>query len=353
MLPLSYLTTLLFLLNPSWSDSAPGMSVGILLFLWLFAIMLGSSFAVVRHADHLAEILKEPLGTLILTLAVTGMEVMMISALMLHGNNPALARDTMFSVVMIVLGGLLGTALLTGGLRFGEQNVNLKGVNSFLGLILPLSVFSLILPNFTDKGGAGMFSRLTSVSIVLLSLAIYGVFLAVQTRRHREFFNEAGWEPGTGGESESHHSVQGEGFLLILHMLPVVLLSKKMAHLLDFGLQGGGLPLQLGGLVVATLILAPEGLASIRAASRNQIQRSVNVLLGSVLATISLTVPAALGIGLIVGKPVLLGLPPSEMILLAVTLGSCLVTFGQGQTNILQGFVHLMLFAAYIVLMFD
>ena len=105
MLPLSYLTTLLFVLNPGWSDSAPGMVAGIVLFLWLFAIMLGSSFAVVRHADHLAEILKEPLGTLILTLAVTGMEVMMISALMLHGNNPALARDTMFSVVMIVLGG--------------------------------------------------------------------------------------------------------------------------------------------------------------------------------------------------------------------------------------------------------
>ena len=231
--------------------------------------------------------------------------------------------------------------------------MNLKGVNSFLGLILPLSVFSLILPNFTDKGGAGMFSRLTSVSIVLLSLGIYGVFLAVQTRRHREFFNETDWEPGTGGGEENHHSLWGEGLLLILHMLPVVLLSKKMAHLLDFGLQGGGLPLQLGGLVVATLILAPEGLASIRAASRNQIQRSVNVLLGSVLATISLTVPAALAIGLIVGKPVLLGLCSSEMTLLAVTLGSCLVTFGQGQTNILQGFVHLMLFAAYIVLMFD
>jgi Ca2+:H+ antiporter len=353
MLPPGYLTTILFVLNPGWTETAPGMAAGSLLFLWLFAVMLGSSFAVVRHADHLAEILREPLGTLILTLAVTGMEVMMISALMLHGNNPALARDTMFSVVMIVLGGLLGAALLTGGLRFGEQNVNIKGVNSFLGLILPLSVFSLILPNFTAKGGEGMFSRLTSVSIVLLSLGIYGVFLAVQTRRHREFFNETDWEPGITGVHGSHRSTQGEGFLLILHMLPVVILSKKMAHLLDFGLERGGLPLQLGGLVVATLILAPEGLAAIQSASRNQIQRSVNVLLGSVLATISLTVPAALGIGLIVGKPILLGLPSSEMILLAVTLGSCLITFGQGQTNILQGFVHLLLFAAYIVLMWD
>lgn len=354
MLPVSYLTTGLFLIwGDAWTETPSGVATGILLFLWLFAVMLGSSFAVVRHADHLAEVLREPLGTLILTLAVTGMEVMMISALMLHGNNQTLARDTMFSVVMIVLGGLLGTTLLMGGLRFGEQNVNLKGVNSFLGLILPLSVLSLILPNFTDKGGAGMFSRLTSVSIVLLSLGIYAVFLAVQTRRHREFFNETDWKPNDVAIPCSRPTVTHEAILLLLHMLPVVVLSKKMARVLDSGLDGGSLPLQLGGLVVATLILAPEGLAAISAASRNQIQRSVNVLLGSVLATISLTVPAALAIGLFAGKPVLLGLPPTEMTLLAVTLGSCLVTFGQGQTNILQGFVHLMLFAAYIVLMFD
>jgi Ca2+:H+ antiporter len=354
MLPLSYLSTALFMLNPGWTGTPPGKAVGIVLFLWIFAVILGSSFSVVRHADHLAEILKEPLGTLILTLGVTGMEVMMISALMLHGDNPALARDTMFSVVMIVLGGLLGTALLTGGLRFKEQAVNLKGVHSFLGLILPLSVFSLILPNFTAKGGIGMFTSLTSIGIVLLSLGIYAVFLAVQTRRHRDFFNEAGIKPGGDGEGREEHPPAGREFLLmLLHMLPVVILSKKMALLLDFGLRGGNLPLQLGGLLVATLILAPEGLAAIRAASRNKLQRSINVLLGSVLATISLTVPAALAIGLAVGKPVLLGLPPAEMTLLAVTLASCIVTFGDGHTNILEGFVHLMLFATYIVLVFD
>lgn len=352
LLPISYATTGAFLLwGNEWTES-PSLIPGVVMFVLLFAVMLGSSFAVVRHADHLAEMLKEPLGTLILTLAVTVIEVMMISSLMLHGGNPALARDTMFSVVMIVLGGLLGTSLLTGGFRFGEQNVNLKGVNSFLGLILPLSVFSLILPNYTKKGGEGMFSTLTSVSIVLLSLGIYGVFLAVQTRRHREFFNETDWEPHV--EEFSHAgSVWREAFLLILHMLPIIILSKKLARLLDFGLQKGGLPMALGGLVVATLILAPEGLSAIQAAARNQMQRSVNLLLGSVLATISLTVPAALAIGLLAGKPVLLGLNPDSMTLLAVTLGSCLVTFGQGQTNILQGFVHLMLFAAYIVLMFD
>jgi Ca2+:H+ antiporter len=354
VLLVGYGTTAAFLIKGhDWLGTNPGLGFGWLLFLWLFAVMLAASFSVVRHADHLAEILREPLGTIILTLAVTSIEVMMISALMLNGNNPALARDTMFSVVMVVLGGLLGTALLTGGLKFGEQNFNLKGVNSFLGLILPLSVLSMVLPNFTRTGGDGIFSTLHAVSLILLSLIIYGVFLAVQTMRHREFFNETDWEPEEPRHSVSHGSIAVESVLLILHLIPVVLLSKQLAHLLDYRVRGGGLPVELVGLVVAILILAPEGLAAIKASARNQMQRSVNVLLGSVLATIGLTVPAALAIGILSGKPIHLGLSPCYMTLLAVTLGSCFITFGQGQTNILQGFVHLLLFAAYIVLMFD
>jgi Ca2+:H+ antiporter len=349
-----YGTTAAFLMKGhDWLGTDPGLGFGWLLFLWLFAVMLAASFSVVRHADHLAEMLREPVGTIILTLAVTSIEVMMISALMLNGNNPTLARDTMFSVVMVVLGGLLGTALLTGGLKFGEQNFNLKGVNSFLGLILPLSVLSLVLPNFTRTGGQGMFSTLHASSLILLSLIIYGVFLAVQTMRHRDFFDEIDRDPPEKSEHGARGSVAGESLLLILHLVPVVLLSEELAQLLDYRVRAGGLPTELVGLVVAVLILAPEGMAAIKAATRNQMQRSVNVLLGSVLATISLTVPAAMAIGILFGRPVLLGLPGSYMTLLAVTLGSCFITFGQGQTNILQGFIHLLLFAAYIVLMFD
>jgi Ca2+:H+ antiporter len=354
MLVASYGTTAAFLINGNdWLGTNPGLGFGWFLFLWLFVVMLAASFAVVRHADHLAEALREPLGTIILTLAVTSIEVMMISALMLNGNNPALARDTMFSVVMVVLGGLLGVALLTGGLKFGEQNFNLKGANSFLGLILPLSLLSMVLPNFTRTGGDGFFSTLHSVSLIILSLIIYGIFLAVQTIRHREFFNESGGQTAEVREHASSGSVLPNSILLVLHLIPVVILSKQLAHLLDYRIHKGGLPLELVGLVVAILILAPEGLAAIKAAANNQMQRSVNILLGSVLATIGLTVPAALTIGLVLGKPVLLGLSPSCMTLLAVTLGSCFITFGQGQTNILQGFVQLLLFAAYVVLMFD
>lgn len=354
MLFASYGTMAAFLIKGGdWLGTNPGFGFGWVLFLWLFAVMLAASFAVVRHADHLAEALREPLGTIILTLAVTSIEVMMISALMLNGNNPALARDTMFSVVMVVLGGLLGIALLTGGLKFGEQHFNLKGVNSFLGLILPLSVISMVLPNFTRTGGDGLFSKLHSFSLIILSLIIYGIFLAVQTIRHREFFDESGLQPAEVKEHSGSGAVVSDSILLVLHLVPVVILSKQLAHLLDYRIHRGGLPLELVGLVVAILILAPEGLAAIKAAAHNQMQRSVNILLGSVLATIGLTVPAALAIGLFLGKPVLLGLSPSYMTLLAVTLGSCFITFGQGQTNILQGFVQLLLFAAYVVLMFD
>ncbi len=350
----SYVTTSIFLFEgKSWLASNPGLILGSILFVWLFFVMLLASFAVVRHADHLAEQLREPLGTLILTLAVTSIEVMMISALMLNGNNPALARDTMFSVVMIVLGGLLGIALLSGGLRFQEQQFNLKGVNAFLGLILPLSVLSLVMPNFTKSGGIGMFSPFHAMSMVILSLVIYGVFLAIQTSLHQEFFNEVDWMPGETEDHPSKSSLPFSALFLVLHLIPIILLSKQLAHLLDYGVRGGGLPEALGGLIVAILILSPEGLSAIQSAARNQMQRSVNVLLGSVLATIGLTVPAALAISLIYGKPVQLGLSDSSMTLLAVTLGSCFITFGQGKTNILQGFVHLLLFAAYIVLMFD
>jgi len=354
LLIFSYATTGIFMIKGNdWLGHNPGILTGSGIFIWLFVVMLLSSFSVVRHADHLAEQLREPYGTLILTLAVTSIEVMMISALMLNGNNPYLARDTMFAVVMIVLGGLLGLTLLTGGLRFSEQQVNIKGVNSFLGLILPLSVLSLIMPNFTESGDEGSFSTFHALSMIVLSLIIYGVFLAVQTSRHREFFNETDWEPQSEEEHHIGNPIAFNAVLLIVHLLPVVLLSKQLAHLLDFGVKGGGMPKELAGAVVAVLILAPEGLSAILASARNQVQRAVNVLLGSVLATIGLTVPAALAISLLYNKPVHLGLSSPSMTLLAVTLATCMITFGQGQTNILQGFVHLLLFAAYIVLMFN
>lgn len=363
---LSYATmAFFFFYSGIWTHQAPGVLLRIVFIVWLFTVMLLSSFAIVRHADVLADELGEPYGTLILTLSITSIEVMMISALMLQGDNPTIARDTMFSVVMIILGGIFGYCLLSGGFKFHEQQFNLKGGQAFLGLILPLSVLSLVMPTVTEAGGYGFFSPVHATMMVVLSVGTYGIFLAAQTRWYREFFLEESLFPSEENMRElalplrkklpliSYHSL-----FLLLYIPPLMLFSKKLAFLLEVKKQNSAYLLaeptreSLHGLVVAVLILAPEGLAAIKAARNNHMQRSINVLLGSVLSTIGLTVPAALGIGLLIGQPVHLGLDFPSITLLCVTLGSCIITFSQGQTNVLQGCIHLLLFVVYIFLMF-
>lgn len=341
----------------------------IVLFLWLFATMVWCAFGVVRHADSLAEMLGEPYGTLILTLAVIAIEVSTISAIMLHGENqPALARDTMFAVLMIILNGMVGLALLLGGLRHREQHYNLQGAKAFLAVLVPLSVLSLILPVFTVSTELPDFTPAQAIYIAVITIFLYGVFLMIQTVRHTGHFMQPGkrGQPGSGApdplihdESARAHelhelrSITYHAVLLVLTMLPVVLLSKKLAVFVDYGVETMGAPAALGGLIVAALVLAPEGLGALRAALANQLQRSVNILLGSALATISLTVPAVLMIGLLIGRNVELGLDPVEMIMLLLTLAVSTLSFTGGRTNILQGAIHLVLFFTYIVLIFN
>jgi Ca2+:H+ antiporter len=339
----------------------------IALFLWLFGTMLWGAFGVVRHADSLAELLGEPYGTLILTLAVIAIEVALISAIMVLGENePTLARDTMFSVLMIILNGMVGLALLLGGLRHGEQLYNLQGAKSFLAVLLPLAVLSRVLPVFTTSTELPAVTTAPAIEFATLTVVLYGVFLLIQTVRHRHQFVEPGVEcrpaqpapldPDESAREHGHHearTVPYHAVLLVLSMLPVVLLSKKLAAFVDYGTETLQAPAALGGLVVAILVLAPEGLGALRAALANRLQRSVNILLGSALATISLTVPAVLMIGLVTDRRVELGLDPVEMIMLLLTLAVSTLTFTGGRTNILQGAIHLVLFFAFLVLIFN
>jgi len=341
----------------------------IVLFLWLFAVMTWCAFGVVRHADGLAELLGEPYGTLILTLAVIAIEVSMISAIMLHGENePTLARDTMFAVLMIIMNGMVGLALLLGGLRHREQYYNLQGAKAFLAVIVPLSVLTLILPVYTVSTTGPEFTPTQAVFFAAITLVLYAVFLLIQTVRHTGQFIQPGAraraaaaapdplaheEDGPEHGRHAVHSVPYHAALLLLTMLPVVLLSKKLAAFVDYGVETLGAPAAFGGLIVAILVLAPEGLGALRAALANRLQRSVNILLGSALATISLTVPAVLIIGLVTGRDVDLGLDPVEMIMLLLTLAVSTLTFTGVRTNILQGAVHLVLFLAFIMLIFN
>ena len=349
-LPVGYATTLAFLaFGSSWLDDPTRPTWLALMFAWLFAAILACAFSLVRHADELAVRLGEPFGTLVLTLAMSGMEMMMISAVMLAGHGSAtLARDTMLAIMMIVLNGLVGTCLLAGGLRYHEQTYNLYSANSFLAVIVPLAVLGLVLPGFTMTTPGPTLSVKQSIFVIVMSLGLYGVFLGIQTLRHRDYFVAP-------GEKQSLHAAR-EGAsgrhvaLLLANGIPIVLLAKQIAKPIDYATSVLGAPVAFGGLIVAVLILAPESMAAVRAALANQLQRSINVALGTALSTISLTIPAVLAIGFATGQTIVLGLNGVDMVLLLLTLVVSMLTFSLSRTNVLLGAVHLLLFLAYLML---
>jgi Ca2+:H+ antiporter len=353
-LAVSILTTGLFLIfskgwfahlsNPWW--------FGFIL-AWLFAVILSSAFAIVRHAEALAERVGEPLGTLILTLAVTGMEVMMIAAVMYGGTNPTLARDSMFAVVMLVLNGMVGLALLVGGLKHREQTYNLQGANAFLAVILPLAALGLILPNYTSSSPGPTLSSMHAVFLIVMSVVLYSIFLAIQTTRHRGYFVHNAAPDHAHAHGAHTASIPFHTTMLLCYLLPMVVLSKKLAAPINHGIDVLKAPPALGGLLVAILILSPESLAAVRAAIANQLQRSINILLGSVLATIGLTIPATLIVGFMTGQTIILGVNAVCIILLVLTLAVSMLTFASARTNVLLGAIHLLLFGAYLMMIFD
>jgi Ca2+:H+ antiporter len=274
-----------------------------LIFLWLFMAVLGSALSVVRHAEQLAMRLGEPYGTLLLTLSVTFVEVTSIAAIMSHGaNNPTLARDTMFAVAMIILNGMVGLSLLVGGWRHREQQYNLQGANAYLGVIIPLAVLSLVMPDFTQTTPGPILSHEQDIFLVLVGLGLYSTFLAVQTRRHRGYFRfdaDGAHEQGAGyadtrqpGLTLGPRALLVHTALLIGYILPVVFLAEQFAHPADYLIETLRAPAALGGVIIAALVATPEAIGGVRAALANHLQRSINIFLGSVLSTIGLTIPA-------------------------------------------------------------
>jgi Ca2+:H+ antiporter len=356
----SVVSAILFLMyGDSWMANLHDPTWFAGLSLWLFGIILYSAIGAVRHAEVLAGKLGEPYGTLILTIAVTTIEVAMIANIILSGDhNPGLARDTMFAVIMIVLNGLVGLALLLGALRFHEQQYNLQGANSYLVVIIPLAGFGMILPDFTTSTADKSFTDFQAAFLVLMSLGLYLAFLLIQTKRHQGYFVMQN-EVDTQLEEDPLvarpliFSLKAHVLLLLGYLAAVIVLAEQIAAPIDYSIEVLGAPVALGGLFVAILILAPEAMSGIRAALKNNLQRSVNILLGSVLATISLTIPAVLVISMITGRHVILGLPNSESVLLIVTILVSMTTFSSERTNILQGAVHILLFFAYIMLIFQ
>lgn len=323
-------------------------------FIWLFGVVMGSALNVVRHADHVSQVVGEPYGTLVLTLSVTAIEVLSISAVMLHGeNNPTLVRDTLFAIIMIILGGMVGVSLLAGGFRHREQHYNLQGANAYLSVIIPLALLTLSLPNFTVTTPGPTLSIAQQSFLVVMSLGLYAAFLAIQTGRHRGYFILDEDEQEAAGPVKAKGPLVKHAVLLVVYILPVVFLAEQLAHPIDYLIETLKVPEPLGGVIIAMLVATPEAIGATRAALVNSVQRSINIFLGSVLSTIGLTVPIMLVISYWTAHEVYLGLVSANNLLLAVTLVVSVVTFASGRTNILQGAVHVMLFAAFIMLIFQ
>jgi Ca2+:H+ antiporter len=333
-----------------------------LLFVWLLGVILWSAFGVVHEAEELAERLGEPFGTLVLTLSIVIIEVALIGAVMLGSKGvPTLGRDTMFAVLMIVLNGVVGLGLLVGGIRHHQQSYSLQGASAYLAVIIPLAVIALVLPNFTTSTAGGTLSLLQAIFFSVFTIALYGIFLWLQTGRHSGFFTggeaveeaESGrplpHEPGASAPVSTFARVG----LLLANILPIVILAKSLAKLLDQGIAAMGAPTALGGIIIAMIVFTPEGISALKAVAANQLTRAINLCLGAATSTLGLTVPAVLVIGLVTGQSVVLGVSAANMVLLAVTLVLNTLTFSGTRTTMLEGAVHLSLFFVYLVLVFS
>jgi Ca2+:H+ antiporter len=320
----------------------------------MVAIMLGAIFAAVYHADVIAHRIGEPGGTLVLTLAVTVIEVSLIESVVLKQNSPpALARDTVFAVIMIVCNGLVGLCIVLGALRHREQEFQTSGVGVYFHVLGALSILTLVLPNYTLTAPGPYFSTEQLIFVSVITVVLYATFLFIQTLRHADYFRAEERTAAVGHSGyPSNRTVIVSAVLLLASLCGVILIVEKFATVVDIGLDYIGAPTAVAGIVIAMVVLAPESITAVRAARRDVLQKSLNVALGSSLATIGLTVPAVAITNVVLGRQLVLGLSPRDTLLLALTLFLSLLTFGSGRTNILAGLVHLLVFATFVFLVF-
>jgi Ca2+:H+ antiporter len=321
-------------------------------FLIVAVVLIGYTvFAAVHHADLLAERLGDPFGSILLALAITVMEVAVILSVMAAGAEgaDAVARDTVFAAVMIVLNGVVGLCLVVGGIKHHEQGFRADGAAAILGVIAVIATISLILPNFTLSGDGPSYAPVQQVFVGTVSLVLYAVFLFVQTSRHKQYFIEEAPIASAHARPDGRATAVA-AVLLIVSLIGVILLAKVLTPTVEKAVLGAGLPVAFVGVVIATLILLPEGVAALRFAMADRLQNSLNAALGSALASIALTIPVVAVAALVLGRPLVLGLSPEGMTLLILTLFTSSLTLATGRTTILQGAVHLVIFSVFVVL---
>ncbi|AOZ02863.1 ionic transporter y4hA [Cupriavidus sp. USMAHM13] len=322
--------------------------------LWIAALALaGAVFSAVHHAEVVAHRVGEPFGTLVLAIAVTVIEVSLIVSVMLSSGpeKAALARDTVFAAVMILCNGIVGLCLFVGGLRHREQAFKAPGATAALAVLAALMTLTMVLPNYTSTVPGPVLSPPQLAFSGIIALVLYCVFVFVQTLRHRDYFLIAGVSDETVHAPPPPVRVALSSLaLLMVCLVAVVGLAKVLSPVVESAVARAGAPAAVVGIIIAAMVLLPEGLAALRAAQADRLQTSMNLALGSALASIGLTIPTVAAVFIVVGQPLTLGLGPKEMVLLALTVVVSTLTLGLGRTTILQGVVHLAIFAAYLFL---
>lgn len=325
--------------------------LGLAIAVALVPLLIAAVFAAVYHAEEVAHVTGEPVGTLVLTIAVTVIELALIVSLMLTGKAAStLVRDTVFSVIMIITTGLVGLCILVGGVRYREQTFDVTSAKIYLAMLIVLTTLSIILPNYTSSAPGRLYSTSQLAFISVAIIALYGVFLFTQTVIHRDYFT------GHREAPDAATPIQGKliksMLLLCVALAAVVLLAKLFAIEINAGVAAVGAPPGVSGVVIALIVLMPESISAVNAASRDNLQKSLNLALGSSLATIGLTIPAIAGANIFLQKPLVLGLEPRDISLVMMTLAASILTFGTGRTNVLFGFLHLVIFGTFLFLAF-
>ena len=351
---------------PSWSIAAPLVAVVVLVITltgfrttpaWLLdalvvAALVAGILAAVFHAEEVAHRVGEPYGTLVLALAVTAIEVALIVSLMVSGGEgaSALARDAVFASVMIILNGMVGLCLLSGGRRHGEQSFGLYGVSAALATLAAIAVLTLVLPNYTTTTPGPVYSASQLTFIAVVSLVLYGTFLMIQTVKHRDYFL-----PEVGVADEAVHAQPPSAkmawmsaMFLLVCLCSVVLLAKTLSPSLEAAVDEMGAPKTLVGIIIAAVVLLPESIAAYQAARANRLQTSLNLALGSALASIGLTIPAVALVSQMNGWELTLGIDAKSSVLLMLSLFVASLSLGTGRTTVMQGTVHLVIFAVYL-----
>ncbi|RLA63665.1 MAG: calcium:proton antiporter [Epsilonproteobacteria bacterium] len=328
------------------------MGGNVLGFAILFGVIIYAAMNVAHHAEMLAKKFGEPYGTLILTFSAVVVEIVIIIIMMMHAENPTLARDTIYAAIMLDINGLLGIAAIIGGIKYGEQAYNVDSSNSYLSMLLVAIGISMVLPHFVAETHSNMFMLFTVLAFVLL----YVTFTRIQLKSHRYFFKYNNTENNC--EEEKHCEVHTEinawyhGFNLVAYIVAIGALAEVLSVFMGNTLATFELPLAIGAVGVALISASPELIVAVRAALDNRMQTVINIALGASLATILLTIPSVIIMSYYMGMEVQLAITPVQGVMLGLTLLVSIVNFNDGETNVLEGFLHFILFIVFAFLLF-